>query len=164
MLYRAFKDFAALCFNLLNVLLGGNLPPFGCVCIVVERDGRLLVIQRPSGRIVLPGGFIRWREHPEQAVVREGKEETGLLLRPVRVLGYYPAVSQSMRRMSTLTLAYVVEIVSGELHESVEGRPVWLDEEQLASRFTSLYQDIFQDYRRDRDRAQCQQHHISPAP
>lgn len=150
-LYRALKDVVALCFNLLNALLGGNLPPFGCVSVIVEQDGRFLIIQRPSGRLVFPGGFIRWCEYPEQAVVREGKEETGLTLRPLSLVGCYPAVSHHARRMSTLMLAYRAEVVAGELRESIEGRPLWLSKEEFAHKLSSIHQDIFRDYARDHD-------------
>jgi ADP-ribose pyrophosphatase YjhB (NUDIX family) len=148
--YKALKDFAGFCFNVLNLILGGNLPPFGCVCIIVEREQRFLVIQRPGGRIVFPGGFMRWHEHPEQTLIREGQEETGLLLHPRRILGYYPIISQRMTRMSTLNIVYLAEVEGGELRESIEGQPDWLTEEQLQEKLTWFYRDVFQDYLRDR--------------
>ncbi len=57
---------------------------------VLERDGRIAVVfvTRRDGRYFdLPGGGIDAGETPEQAVVREFGEETGLRVEPVRVLG-----------------------------------------------------------------------------
>lgn len=58
-------------------------PLVACVGAVVRDDaGRLLLIRRgqePSrGRWSLPGGRVEPGETPEQAVVREVREETGL--------------------------------------------------------------------------------------
>ncbi len=65
---------------------------------VVERDGRVavvFVIRRDGQYFDLPGGGIDPGETPEQAVVREFGEETGLRVAPVRVLG---RASQFMRQ------------------------------------------------------------------
>lgn len=57
---------------------------------VVLRDGRLLLVRRGNeplrGRWVVPGGRVEWGERLEEAVVREVREETGILVRPREVL------------------------------------------------------------------------------
>lgn len=63
-----------------------------CVgALVHDAAGRLLLVQRGSdphrGRWTLPGGRIEPDETPEQAVVRELREETGLDVRVGRVVG-----------------------------------------------------------------------------
>ena len=62
----------------------------GAVGIVV-RDGRLLVIRRARGVVAplvycFPGGGIEGEESEEEALVREFREEVGLMIRPVRRL------------------------------------------------------------------------------
>ncbi len=56
LLYDLLKRGVSLCFNTLNVLLGGNLPPFGSAAVLVEEQDCYLVVELPRGRVVFPGG------------------------------------------------------------------------------------------------------------
>jgi ADP-ribose pyrophosphatase YjhB (NUDIX family) len=72
--------------------VGGLLPEVPCVGAVVhDARGRLLLIRRghaPSaGLWSVPGGRMEAGETEAEAVVREVAEETGLRVRPDRVLG-----------------------------------------------------------------------------
>lgn len=74
---------------------------FGCPYIVrpsayalVLRD-RLLAVARTPKAHFLPGGGIEHDETPEAAIVREGIEECGLLLRPTAWLGNAVQISYS---------------------------------------------------------------------
>lgn len=67
-------------------------PRIPCVgAIITDEDGRLLLIKRghepEAGRWSLPGGRIEPGESDEQAVVREVREETGLWVKPGRLVG-----------------------------------------------------------------------------
>ncbi len=57
-LYRIVRKLAGISFNILNVVLVGNLPPLGSICVVVEDRGRYLLLQRPEGSLVFPGGIM----------------------------------------------------------------------------------------------------------
>ncbi|GHO86048.1 NUDIX hydrolase [Dictyobacter formicarum] len=148
MFYYITKSLACICFNILNFLLGGNLPPFGCVCMIVEKDQQFLLIEQPGGILAFPGGFMKWRESPEQALIREGKEETGLELRPLDLVGFQPGISQGIHQMSTLTLIYQVEAIGGDLRPSSEGRPLWLSADELQKRLSPYYQSMLEQYKR----------------
>ncbi|MFW6027413.1 MAG: (deoxy)nucleoside triphosphate pyrophosphohydrolase [bacterium] len=52
-------------------------------CALIDRDGRVLIAQRPAGKTMaglweFPGGKVGENETPEQALVRELKEELGI--------------------------------------------------------------------------------------
>lgn len=146
MLYRALKKIVSICFNLFNLLLFGNLPPFGCVSVVVEENAHFLVVELANNKVVFPGGFMRWREHPAQAALREGKEETGLLLRTGNVVGYLTYASRQFTRMSTISIIYEGAVVGGTLRSSIEGRPFWLHENELRERLNQDNKEVLDEY------------------
>ena len=148
MFYYITKSLASICFNILNFLLGGNLPPFGCVCMIVEKKGQFLLIEQPGGVLAFPGGFMKWRESPEHALIREGKEETGLELRPGKLVGFQPGICQGLHQMSTLTLIYQGEVIGGDLRPSSEGHPLWLSADELSTRLSPYYQSMLEQYNR----------------
>jgi ADP-ribose pyrophosphatase YjhB (NUDIX family) len=154
MLYDLLKKCVSIFFNLLNVLLGGKLPPFGSAAVVVERNDYYLVVELPQDRIVFPGGFMNWEEHPVQAAIREGKEETGLSLRAGDMIGYYPVTSDSWTNMSTVSFVYQAQVVGGTLRGSAEGKPSWLHETELRKRIDAHSQIILNDYLRYRAQRQ----------
>jgi 8-oxo-dGTP diphosphatase len=145
-LYRILTKSATISFNILNVVLAGNLPPLGSICVVVEDNGRYLILQRPEGGLVFPGGFMRWREHPAQTARREFKEETGLQLQLHHIIGCYSKVSTRFDRMSTLTLVYSGVVIGGEMRSSVEGQPRWIDESDLRGKLDFQYVSILDDF------------------
>jgi 8-oxo-dGTP diphosphatase len=63
---------------------------------VVEQDGKFLIGQRPpdvplAGLWEFPGGKVEPGESPEQAAIRECREEAGI---DIRVVGEYPPQAQ----------------------------------------------------------------------
>ena len=153
-LYNALKMWAAIFFNLLNFLLAGNLPPFGGVSVVVEEQGRYLVLQRPEGYFVFPGGFMRWREHPEKAAMRECKEETGLQVQITSLIGCSSTLSSGLTSMSTLSVIFHATVVSGTLRSSIEGKPMWMDEAELHEKLFKKQSSILENYLAKRDQQQ----------
>jgi len=57
---------------------------------IIWRGDRVLLVQRGrnpgKGRWTIPGGFVEQRERLEDAVVREIREETGVLAEPVKLI------------------------------------------------------------------------------
>jgi ADP-ribose pyrophosphatase YjhB (NUDIX family) len=150
MLYGLLKLVVSMCFNLLNKLLGGGLPPFGSVAVIVEQDNRYLVVELPGRHLTFPGGFMKWQEKPEQTAKREGKEETGLDLHVEHLINIYPRTSTGLFKMSTICLVFRAEVLGGKLRKSMEGVPKWLTEDEIRTRFDAHKLRILEDYLRFR--------------
>jgi 8-oxo-dGTP pyrophosphatase MutT (NUDIX family) len=61
--------------------------------VVFHEDGRVLAIRREDdGRWVPSGGVVELDETPEQAVVREVLEETGVQVKPDVLTGVYKSM------------------------------------------------------------------------
>ena len=150
-LYDLLYKGASVFFNLFNILLFGNLPPFGSVSVVIEDKGRFLLVKQGKS-YAFPGGFMRWREHPTQTARREVYEETGLQVKICDLIGYHSADSTGITRMSTLILVFRGEVVGGELRSSIEGQPVWLDEAEVQNKLVSHYAHLFEKYKAVRER------------
>lgn len=82
--------------------------------IITDGDGRLLLVKRghepEKGRWSLPGGRIEAEESDGQALVREVREETGLLVTPGHLVG---AVERPGPGGSVLDISDYAAAVSG---------------------------------------------------
>ena len=145
--YQVLRKSAGFSFNCLNICLFGNLPPQGCISVIVEDQGRFLLLKRPNGTLVFPGGFMRWREHPTQTALRECKEETGLQVKLRHVVACYSNTSNDFGSMNTLTLVFCAEVNGGDMRGSVEGHPCWIEESDLLEMVDFRYEYMLNDYR-----------------
>ena len=55
-------------------------------CALIDADGRVLIAQRPEGKAMaglweFPGGKIEAGERPEESLIRELKEELGIVVK-----------------------------------------------------------------------------------
>ncbi len=55
-------------------------------CALIDPDGRVLIAQRPQGKSMaglweFPGGKVETGERPEQSLIRELREELGIVVR-----------------------------------------------------------------------------------
>jgi 8-oxo-dGTP diphosphatase len=60
----------------------------------------------------IPGGFINEGETAENAMTREAKEETSLVVEPIAILGVY-SDPQRDPRMHTISVTFITKIVQG---------------------------------------------------
>jgi 8-oxo-dGTP diphosphatase len=149
--YRLLSKSVMLSFSILNLLLGGNLPPLGSVSIVVENQGKFLVVQRHKGKYVFPGGFIRWREHPEHAAIRECLEETGIEVEILHFLGYSAYPSDRFGQLGTLSIVFLAKATGGTLRGSIEGPSRWLDEAELPNKIFPQQLSVYNHFRTYKD-------------
>ena len=74
------------------------INPVPIVAVVVNRDSKILIVKRgiepQKGKWVLPGGFVDYDESPEQAAIRELKEETNLDAEDVKLITLVSAQSK----------------------------------------------------------------------
>ena len=83
-----------------------------------EQDEVLLVRRRNApyrGWWDIPGGFVDFGELPDEATIRELREETGLVVRPVLLLGVWQNRYQRLEGWDLcLCTFFLVEAVGGE--------------------------------------------------
>jgi 8-oxo-dGTP diphosphatase len=86
------------------------------VGMAVVESGRILLVKRRwepmVGHWSLPAGFIEGHEAPDRTARREVAEETGLLVRPVGLIGAFPVGGEAGR---ILLLVYRGVIEGGRL-------------------------------------------------
>jgi 8-oxo-dGTP diphosphatase len=77
------------------------VTPLLTVDAVIIYENKLVLIRRRNppfqDQFALPGGFVEVGETVEAAVIREAKEETGLVIEPVKLLGVYSEPSRDPR-------------------------------------------------------------------
>ncbi|MCS7283509.1 MAG: NUDIX domain-containing protein [Anaerolineae bacterium] len=91
--------------------------PKVAAAVLVERDGRVLLVRkaygRAKGRWSLPAGFVEYDEDPAAAAVRECREETGLEVELTGLLDVLPGAGPPGE--ASFTIVYRGKIVGGEL-------------------------------------------------
>jgi 8-oxo-dGTP diphosphatase len=100
-------------------LVSGILP--------VREDGRMLLLQRPTGTWEPPAGRLGSGEGFEEGAVRELYEETGLLITPQRILATWVGRAPSGRLLAAVTYA-----------GRTSGGEVRLSDEHLGYRWVTL--------------------------
>lgn len=101
--------------------------PLVGVGAIVLRDNKMLLIRRGAppgrGKWSIPGGLVEIGETPEEAVVRELLEETGLRGAPRGLFGIYQYVERDeigKVRYHYLILDYIVDVIGGNLRPETD--------------------------------------------
>lgn len=97
-----------------------------CVAAIIRNEAGHILFQDPGGPFwSLPAGAIELGESPAQAVIREVYEETGLFVRPVRLIATFGGESFRLTYPDGNEVEYVAtmfecEVISGTL-EAIDG-------------------------------------------
>jgi 8-oxo-dGTP diphosphatase len=92
--------------------------PVPAVDFLISKDNnsKILLVRRKNdpfkGMLSIPGGFINEGETAEDAMRREAKEETSLIVEPVAILGVY-SDPQRDPRMHTISVTFITRVVEG---------------------------------------------------
>lgn len=107
---------------------------------LVIRDGKVLLVERAiepyKGWWDVPGGFTEDGEHPEEAVRRELREETGLEIRILGLLGIFmDAYVYGSVEDHTLNLYYLAEPIGGDPWPGSDAASLgWFGKDELPDR------------------------------
>jgi len=123
--------------------------PLATVDILIELEGGIVLIERrnePKGW-ALPGGFVDVGEAPEAAAVREAKEETGLDVKLVELLGVYGDPARDPRG-HTISVVYVARSSGQPIGSDDAARAVVVAPDSLPTPLCFDHGKILADYRR----------------
>ncbi|ODA67470.1 Bifunctional NMN adenylyltransferase/Nudix hydrolase [Methyloligella halotolerans] len=88
-------------------------PALTTDCVILDAAGRVLLIRRKNppykGEYALPGGFVDIGETVEDGCRREVKEEVGLDVGPLRLIGVFSDPSRDPRG-HTVSAAFLAEL------------------------------------------------------
>jgi ADP-ribose pyrophosphatase YjhB (NUDIX family) len=114
--------------------------PYLAVSAAVFRDGRVLIVRRvrppAHGFYTLPGGGVELGETLEQAIIREVREETGLEIAPLALVGFREAIARDAAgdiERHFVILPFAARWVGGEIALSAElAEAHWRKPDELA--------------------------------
>jgi 8-oxo-dGTP pyrophosphatase MutT (NUDIX family) len=94
--------------------------------VIRDEDNRILLVQHVEGRWQLPGGAVDPGERPAEAMQRECREEAGIEVEPVGVLGVYGGPEFQIRYANGDQTGWVVTVFEARI---VAGDPAPSDDE-----------------------------------
>ena len=143
---------AGLIYRVIVLLTFGQISPLVGAGIIVERDGKFLLIDRSDGLgYTIPGGIVRHKETVEQCVLREAREETGYDVNILGLVGVYSSLKRDPR-FRAIAITYKGSIVSGTPHGSGEGEPCWRAPEEVFGHMAFDCENMLKDYLSGRQR------------
>ncbi len=118
---------------------------FTNMCMVYDQ-GKILVQDRLNvdwPGVTFPGGHVEAQESFMDSVIREVKEETGLLIKNPQICGVKQFITEKQERY--VVLFFKTNEFSGNLTASREGKVFWIEASdlssyQLADDFLTMYQ------------------------
>lgn len=104
------------------------------MCLVYD-EKKVLVQEKTGtkyeGGLVFPGGHVEEGESLRDSVIREIREETGLVIKNPQPCGFKDWILEDGTRY--IVLLYKTDQFKGELKNSREGKVFWLDRNDISS-------------------------------
>jgi 8-oxo-dGTP diphosphatase len=95
--------------------------------VIMMGAGKIVLIKRGNppfkGMWALPGGFVECGETVEEAAIREAKEETGLNVGIIRLLGVYSDPKRDPRG-PTVGTVFICKRIDGNLKADTDAKEV----------------------------------------
>ena len=111
--------------------------PLTTLCYI-EKDDSYLMLHRikkkqdvNEGKWIGVGGHFEENESPENCLLREVKEETGLIIENPKLKGIYHWFCENIHNIGYL---YKVDYCEGELRSSGEGEVYWISLEEYVQK------------------------------
>ncbi len=112
--------------------------PVVAVAAVVLRDGKILLVRRAGepgrGKWSIPGGVVKLGERLREAVVREVREECGILIEVVDLLDVFEVIvrdEEGRIRFHYVIVDFLARPLSGQLRASDDAlEAAWVDLEE----------------------------------
>lgn len=103
------------------------------ITAVVIRDNKVLLARHTygngNGLLIIPGGYVEYGETPQDAVIREFKEETNITIKLEKIIGI-------RFNMHDWYVAFSAQYISGmaESDNDENSEVLWLDVDEALSR------------------------------
>jgi 8-oxo-dGTP diphosphatase len=125
--------------------------PYPTVDIIIEKNNKVVLIKRKNepfrNMLAIPGGFVEYGETVEHAAVREAKEETGLKIKLIEILGVYSIPTRDPRK-HTLGTEFIAKPLSKKLKASTDAKEAkWYSLNEIKSKKLSFdHAQVIKDY------------------
>lgn len=109
------------------------MKPLNCIVFIIIKDDKVLAEKRKltkkvvPGKVALPGGHIEEGENPENAVIRELKEELGIDTKDINFVCTLLHKSEEFRKLNY----FVVNSWKGEIKNYEAESLLWIPLQEL---------------------------------
>lgn len=100
---------------------------------IVLKENKVLLVRHTygsgKGMLIIPGGYVKWNETPQDAVKREIFEETGITVEPLDIVGV-------RFNLKDWYVVFIAKYVSGESKSDGDenSEVVWIDINDVVTR------------------------------
>jgi len=108
--------------EIFNSQLGYATPKVDIRAAIIMENSILLVQEKMDNKWSMPGGWADVGESPSQAVVRETQEETGLTVKPIKIIGVYDANrdGRPLEFFHAYKIVFQCKVIGGSITTSSE--------------------------------------------